>query len=222
MGRALRIAVATALGVAATVYWFVVRPSLRQWGATRGEARERLPGDDLVPRPADEITRAVTVEAPAEAVWPWLTQLGQDRGSLLGAVVPGTPVGASASARDRPPLEVGDTVPLVPERLPVDSSVATPEVAVLDDERALVLRSSSDRPAVSWAFVLEPDEAGSTRLIARTRARRPDSIPNRAGARLLEPVHFAVERKLLLDLKQRAERDRREAAPSEPEIGPAI
>jgi hypothetical protein len=228
MSRASKIALATALGVAAAVYWFVVRPSLRQWGATRGEADERLPGDDLVPEPADEITRAITIDAPAEEVWPQVVRLGQSHGGIVGAAVPGTTVGASSPSRSRPDqqtLEVGDTVPLIPESLPVDSSMATPEVAVLDDERALGLRSSPERPTVSWAFVLEPDEEG-TKLIVRTRARQPGSTASRAGARLLaEPIHFAVERRLLVGLKQRAEnaeRGTQDTDAVEPELGPTV
>jgi hypothetical protein len=63
-------------------YLLVVRPWLLHWGATAEERSSELPGDELVDRPGIQTTRAVTVEAPVEAVWPWLAQIGQDRGGF--------------------------------------------------------------------------------------------------------------------------------------------
>jgi hypothetical protein len=69
-------------GVLLAVYHLVLRPWHLQWGATDEEVTRRLPGDDLVPRAESETTRAVTVDAPCEEVWPWLVQLGQGRGGF--------------------------------------------------------------------------------------------------------------------------------------------
>ena len=63
-------------------YFLAIRPWHRRWGATEEEAGMPLPGDDLVPEPGYQHTRAVTIRAPAEAVWPWLAQIGQDRGEI--------------------------------------------------------------------------------------------------------------------------------------------
>src|SRR5829696_8726318 len=63
-------------------YAFVIRPWHLRWGATGEEVDKPLPGDDLVPEPGIESTRAITVEAPAGKVWPWLAQVGQDRGGF--------------------------------------------------------------------------------------------------------------------------------------------
>jgi hypothetical protein len=51
-------------------YHVLLRPWHRTWGATAEEVDRRLPGDELVPEPCDETTRAITVEAPADDVWP--------------------------------------------------------------------------------------------------------------------------------------------------------
>src|SRR4051794_10385237 len=72
-----RAAIAASALVAA--YATVGRPLMLHWGATCEELHTRLPGDDLVPGRAIQSTRAITVEAPVAAVWPWLAQLGQDR-----------------------------------------------------------------------------------------------------------------------------------------------
>jgi hypothetical protein len=69
-----------AAGVAATVgYARLLRPWMKTWGTRPGEAEKELPGDETVPDPGLEQTRAITIGAPAEEVWPWLAQLGQDR-----------------------------------------------------------------------------------------------------------------------------------------------
>ncbi len=52
------------------------------WGATGEEAREGLPGDELVAEPATQVTRAITIRAPRDVVWRWVVQLGADRGGF--------------------------------------------------------------------------------------------------------------------------------------------
>lgn len=68
-----------ALGVILSVYHVLLRPWHRTWGATTDEVNRRLPGDDLVPEPSNETTRAVTVGASSDDVWSWIVQLGQGR-----------------------------------------------------------------------------------------------------------------------------------------------
>jgi hypothetical protein len=64
---------ALAAEVAAYLLW---RPRMLRWGATVGEASGPLPGDDRTPHPRVQSTRAVTIDAPPEQVWPWLLQMG--------------------------------------------------------------------------------------------------------------------------------------------------
>ena len=73
------------LGFGAAFPWayaLAIRHWHLRWGATDEEAGKPLPGDDLVPQPGIESTRAITVHAPAGEVWPWLAQIGQDRGGF--------------------------------------------------------------------------------------------------------------------------------------------
>ena len=228
MSRAWRIAAATASAVAATVYWFVVRPWHRRWGATHGEVHERLPGDDLVPD-ADEITRAITIDAPAGEVWPWLVQLGQGRGGFYSYDFLENLVGADIHNADRilpefQDLEVGDTVRLAPADYVLQSPDSALDVAVLDDEQALVIRSPYEPPNFSWAFVLEPVDEGTTRFIVRSRGREPESALSWVGNRLLlEPIHFVMERRMLQGIKKRAEKtSERQREVEGLQVGPAI
>src|SRR5512143_3629356 len=70
----------------AVAYPLALRPWHLRWGASDEEAQRTLPGDDLVPRPVVQSTRAITINSPASAVWAWLAQLGQGRGGFYSFV----------------------------------------------------------------------------------------------------------------------------------------
>ena len=66
------------------VYYLFIRPQLRKWGTELGEAQRRLPGDDRVPAPNFDVTHAINIDAPPEAVWPWIAQVGRERTGFYG------------------------------------------------------------------------------------------------------------------------------------------
>jgi hypothetical protein len=71
------------LGAAATaLYAFVIRPWHLRWGAEPEDEKRAVPGDAFLPQGGTQILHAVTIDAPVEEVWPWLAQLGQDRGGF--------------------------------------------------------------------------------------------------------------------------------------------
>lgn len=218
--------VGVSLGVA---YAIAVRPRILRWGATDDEVRRTLPGDDLVPWPRYRLTHAITVRVPPEDVWPWLVQMGQGRGGLYTYDRLQQALGFELENVDSilPELQrlaVGDEIRLVPAdfRVPLRFTVET-----IEPERALVLRSPGTReesfrsglPVVSWVFVLEPVDALSTRLIVRFRS---DYDPTPAGVLLtgylLEPVHFLMERKMLMGIRDRAEQAVADRAPDKVEV----
>lgn len=217
--RSLRAATSAAV-VGATAlagYAIFIRPWLRRWGATDEEARERLPGDDVVKQPRYQATHAVTIHAPIDRVWPWLVQIGQGRGGFYSYEVLENLVGCDIHNADRivpewQDLEVGDEVWLVPK----DSSVRVYyQVLEVQPPHVLVLGPHGDpREAIeqglpwpSWAFVMREVGEESTRLIVRTRH---DFKPDLAGLLVnkygMELAHFVMERKMLLGIKQRAQR----------------
>jgi hypothetical protein len=79
--RAFVLALTAAAMLAA--FFTLVRPWYLRWGATDAEARMTLPGDEIVPNAASQTTRAITIDAAAENVWPWVAQIGQDRGGRV-------------------------------------------------------------------------------------------------------------------------------------------
>ena len=203
---------------AAVVYVFLAyvgatiltRPWHSRWGSSRAELQARLPGDDLVPEASYTIQHAVTVNASPEAVWPWLVQLGQDKGGFYSYDWLERLFGDDIRNADRinpawQNLKTGDLVRATqPDYL---GGVFGPDlgwrVTRLDSARVLVLGG--------WgAFVLEPSAMpNTTRLIVRTRgAGEPNVVLAPFGLLVFEPAHFIMERRMLLGVKERVERAR--------------
>jgi hypothetical protein len=190
--------------------------ALRQWGATEAEAGGRQRGDELLNDDASTTTYAVTAQAGADRVWPWLAQLGQDRGGMysytwlenlfrLGIH------NAEAIHPEWQRLTVGDQVRVVPRgKLGMPQGYAF-RVAVVDPPHALVLRQHPPEHPwdATWAFLIIAEGPDCCRLISRSRsARLPGGrgVAARVGEALLQPVVLLMTRKMLLGIKRRAER----------------
>lgn len=152
--------------------WLAFRRLQLRWGATPEEADARLPGDDLITDAGLQATRSVTIHAPAERVWPWLVQMGQRRGGLYSFDFLENLAGLDIHSADRihpewQDVKVGDPVYLAPSASPALN------VALLEPERALVLRIPSDAAPgpfdFTWSFVLQPEQNNTTRLVVRER-----------------------------------------------------
>jgi hypothetical protein len=199
------------LGVAAgaaVLYVRFVRPWHLRWGATEEEARAALPGDDALSHPDLQATRAITVSASAEDVWPWIAQLGQGRGGFYSYDALENLVGCDIHSADRvvpdwQDLKVGDQIKLHPE--------VGLGVTAVEPGRALVLRGGVPMGAVpppydtTWAFVLREQADGTTRLLVRERY----AYTQRWAPLLVEPVAvvaFVMSQRMLRGIRDRAER----------------
>ena len=142
MSLTFRPRLAGAAGVAAVVYGAWVRPRLWRWGATDEEVADPYPGADLVPEGERAATMAVTIEVPPDQVWPWLVQMGGDRGGWYSW--DRLDNGGRPSAKEVHPewqdLALGDYVKYWTRNGPVD----TWEVAALERNRFLGLRGLRD------------------------------------------------------------------------------
>ena len=188
------------LGVAA--YPLALRTRCLTWGATADEIDRPMPGDDLLPDADIVATRAIAIDAPAAAVWPWLVQMGSGRGGAYTYDWIENLFGLGMHSADRvipefQALKVGDAFPLGPGRPRM-------YVEVLEPERALVFRFEDGRWV--WSFALT-QRGETTRLVSRNRIATPNVPPlSRAlGALVMEPGSLVMERKMLLGIKQRAE-----------------
>ena len=178
-----------------------------RWGASSREVAARLPGDDLVADPDLVATRAITVRAHPVDVWPWVAQLGQNRGGFYSYDGLENLVGCQIHSSDRivpawQDVTVGDPVNLAPE-------VAL-SVAIVDPPRAFVLSGGVPMGETappydfSWSFVLDGQDA-TTRLIVRERY----AYTRRWVPLLVEPVavvSFLMSQKMLRSIRDRAER----------------
>jgi hypothetical protein len=201
---------------AGLTYVLLLRPRMLTWGATRAESASALPGDDLV-EDRWRTTRAITIDAAAEDVWPWLVQMGFGRAGWysydwLERLIGAGDFAEGGSARSVLPqfqaLAVGDPVPL--------SAEGGLTAAVVDPPRALVLRMAMSMltgaparkgdPAVldwTWAFVLVPAGRRSSRLLVRVRADYRPRALRVLFPLLLEPVHLLMERAMLRGVRRR-------------------
>jgi hypothetical protein len=196
------------VGVAALAYFRFVRDWHLHWGATADEAHGEVAGDDLMPAPDIVSTRVVEIDAPPAAIWPWLVQMGPGRGGAYTYDWIERRLGIDIQNTDHiipefQHLKVGDEIPMPGYTMRVER---------LDPQRAMVVRSSNH--AWVWSFELRP-VAGHTRLISRNRfdaAALP--VKDKLAYPLIEPGSWVMERKMLLTIKQRAERLSRASAPA--------
>jgi hypothetical protein len=216
---------AFALETLGAAYWLLLLPRLRRWGAPPEEVSRPLPGDALVPDAIYTTTHAITVRAAAGDVWPWLVQIGQNRGGFYSYDVLENLANLDIHSADHihpewQHLEVGaDYMSLDP-----DGHMKL-TVRVLEQDRAFVVRSGApDGPpqvagdllrgelAWSWGFYLEPARDDVTRLVIRTRAAwRPTTAAAFGRVFGLEPVHSFMEIGMLRGIRRRAERVARNA-----------
>jgi hypothetical protein len=164
------------------------------------EGRRPMPGDEIVPDAEDQWTNGVTIRASPADIWPWIRQMGCTRAGWYS--YDGLDNGGRPSAERIVPelqdVQVGDVFPWTP----TDREGFI--VRAIEPERALVLGGTPPPFRMSWAFVLQPLDDATTRLIARCRAV-PRSIAIGVLLRLFRPVHFAMQRKQLLTLRRRVE-----------------
>ena len=198
------VAIGTGL-VAATA---ILRKRWLRWGATNDELTVALPGDELTTGANLVSTRAITIHATPEDVWPWIAQLGQGRGGFYTYDFLENLVGADIHSADVVVPEwqhiaVGDDVRIAPE-VPL-------AIARVEPNRALVLRSGTSMGPMrapydfTWAFVLRDEPGGSTRLVVRERY----VYLRRWAPLMLEPtelISFVMSQRMLRGIKERAER----------------
>ena len=207
-------------GVAAAVYGVWVRPRLMRWGASDGEVAATYPGADLVPEGKRAATMAVTIAAPPEQVWPWLVQMGGDRGGWYSwdRLDNGGRPSATEVHPEWQDLALGDHVKYWTRNGPVDAW----EVAAFEPNRFLGLRGLTDlrgrnldptqaRPSAYieglWGFQLTELPDNRTRLIiGGYQAFRPRWIERFVASWLYIPVVWIMQARMLAVLKQNIER----------------
>ncbi|KPJ59792.1 MAG: hypothetical protein AMJ46_09895 [Latescibacteria bacterium DG_63] len=176
------------------LFYFVYRPWQLNWGATSGEVIRPMPGDEIVKTPTFNATRAVTVNAPPERIWPWIVQIGYGRAGFYSWDILDND-GIASAERIMPEyqdLRVGDLVPL--------DRISNARVTMMEPPRQLVLVFPPATEA-TWAWDLYPIDSTRTRLVSRLRVRA-DHLTTRL---MLDTFEIVMMRKHLLGIKRRAE-----------------
>jgi hypothetical protein len=190
------VALSVLLGAA---YVRFLRKPILNWGATDEEAGARLPGDELLEAADGVATRAIDIDAPTDAVWPWIAQMGPSpRGGAYTYDWIENLMGLDMHSADRilPEFqspEVGDTIGFGKNTMRLER---------VEPEHVLAWRSADGNWV--WSFVLEARD-GASRLISRNRFRLP-TLGARLGMVPMEPASLVMERKMLRGIKVRAER----------------
>jgi hypothetical protein len=198
---------AAVVGGAVASYNLLVEPWQLRWGATDEEFDGSLPGDGLIENPDLTATRAITIRAPADTVWPWIAQLGQGRGGFYSYDFLENLLGCHIHSANRivpewQEVSVGEQVKLAPE--------VSLSVAVVERGRSFVLRGgipighATPPYDFTWAFVLQDQLNSTTRLVVRERY----AYTKQWARHLVEPteaVSFVMSQKMLRGIKNRAE-----------------
>lgn len=192
----------------------LVRPWYLTWGATHAELEGTLPGDGLSAQLPDE-TRAIDIQAPAAQVFAWVSQLGQNRAGFYSYTALENLVGCEMpDVRHLDPAlqewKLGDKLWMYPpDEL---GGMGHASLLLYEPGRALVfgthtpLDAPGSAPTGAWAFVVEPTSEHSARLLTRGSGGAAHSLLGQAFTRtVFEPLHFAMERRMLVGIKGLAE-----------------
>lgn len=202
-----------ALVMAAAFLTPFMRHARRHWGLDEATASRVLPGDELIPKPDWDWTHGIEIAASAAEVWPWIAQIGAERGGFYSYQWLENVAGCKVHNAERvhPELAVGphDSISLHPKMPPLP-------VARYEAGSHFVVHAKADEAAraagkpwveTSWGFYLEPLGPDRCRFVSRFRcATSPDALAHlEYGPLLVEPIGFAMDRRMLLGVKARAE-----------------
>lgn len=180
----------------------VLTPWMDRWGATDEEIAATYPGDELLPEPASFINRAITIQAPQEAIYPWIVQLDARKGgwysyTWLEGLMRCPMINADRIHEEWQDLKIGDEVHMC-----INEPAPPPYiVAQIHPNKAIVMGHQENGQWVDlYQFIILPQADGSSRLILRTRT-------NAVGGfwTVFHSGFFIMERGLLYGVKERAE-----------------
>ena len=193
--------------VAASIF---LRPIFRRWystwGTTQAELSNSYPGDEYTPNPKGGYTQAITIKAPSSSIWPWLVQIGQDKGGfysyeLLENIVGCKIHNATRILAEYQNIKVGDNLIMHPKAPLVP-------VAIVEPGQTIAYGGRQDKYTGNiWIFRLN-QEGETTRLISRWLFDYKTSFGNKLVYNcLVEPIGAIMQRKMLKTIKKLVESD---------------
>ena len=192
--------VSVAVVLVTAAYLLYVRPSQLRWGAFDEEIERPMPGDEIVKRPTFDATRAITIRARPQEIWPWIMQVGMTRAGWYSYDLLDN-LGRPSAQRILPQLQnpkIGDVIPMSPD--------GKQGLYVKDFEWDRWMLWWDGKGRSSWAWGFYPVDEARTRLITRVRTRYKWLSPWILFDMLVEFTDIIMMRKMLLGIKERAER----------------
>lgn len=195
--RTMLLAVPVAGAVGAVLVHLVYRPWALNWGASTEEIALAMPGDSIVSNPTFNATRAVTINAAPEEIWPWIIQMGYRRASFYSydrLDNDGIP-SADHIVSEFQNLQFGDSIPL--------TSHDNIKVIAINPHRSMVWKYRGDDTTTvfTWTWGLYQQNDSQTRLLTRLRY----SGLGLRSQLMLELFEIVMMRKCMLNIKHRAE-----------------
>ena len=197
------LAILLGLVVVAVLATILLTPWMDRWGTTDAEIAATYPGDALVQAPTGIVNRALTIHAAPEQIYPWIVQLGAERGGFYSHTWLETYllqcklINADRIHPEWQGLQVGDQVKMCPGSF----GPAPYRVARLIPNQAVVLGHQDKGQWVDiWEFNLIPLPDGATRLILRTRTMMTGGFWD-----VIHPGVFIMETGMLYGIQERAE-----------------
>ena len=187
------------LFVLVLVYLTRLRPWQLRWGATDDEIKRAMPGDEIVGQPSFNATRAVTIHASAEQIYPWIVQMGVTRAGwysydLLDNL--GRP-SAESILLEHQNIHVGDLIPLSP-----DGKQGMRVKGFRQNQSMVWWDQKGDS---SWAWEIYAEGETQARLVTRVRVKYRLFSPAILFNLLVEFCDIVMMRKCMLGIKRRAE-----------------
>jgi hypothetical protein len=196
------IGILAGLGVLAVLLMFALLPWMDRYGATDEEIAASLTGDELVPNPRISYTRTVSINASPEEIFPWIAQLGADKGGMYSYTWLETLIQCPQTNADRiheewQGLEVGDKVLMCPDENMPPAYI----VAMVKHDQAIVLgHKEIDDWVEVWQLNLVPQNDGATRLVIRSRSAAKGWFWD-----VVRPGEFIMMHRMMMNIKERAE-----------------
>lgn len=196
--------------VVTAVYLLFLWPWMKTWGAADAEIEAPLPGDDIVPQANLRSTKGITIKASPEEIYPWLLQIGVDRGGMYSYDWLENLFGLNVHTVDRivpeyQDVQVGDFWRFTPQDYVLNPGPGLYVKQLVENEAVLLcfgMEGKAEEPCIdTWQLVLVPQPDGSTRLLLRSNMAMEPELP----IKLTYFIQFLMERKMLLTLRDRAE-----------------
>lgn len=191
--------IASILIVLVPVYLALLRPWQLRWGARDNEIKRSMPGDEIVRKPSFNATRAVTIDAPAEYIYPWIVQMGVTRAGWYSYDLLDNLARPSAEniLPEHQNLQVGDVIAMSPD--------GKQGMRVKDFSKNKWMLWWDNIGDSSWVWEIYSEGENHSRLVTRVRVKYRWFSPAILFHLIIEFFDILMMRKCMLGIKRRAE-----------------